>query len=293
MDHLPHDLSSKLSLVSASDPEAQSSLVALDEALRSFYNRQNSAEYYTMAEHQNQDWTGKAYHQSLLGLVEPGMEVLEMGCGSAHAFVNMRSKKPRYTGVDWSESQIRDNRKRFGAEAEFFAGSIYQMPLETERYDLVFSLYVLEHTVWPHLFLQEAFRLTKPGGLLAILCPQFRPAGRIPSLRFGNAIAPLRAKIHQGSWFDAAVHLWNRNIRFPAFIRHRFPRQSVPFLINLNPTCLSGPYYADNDAVYFVDRKEVVDTLAGMGAADVTDSLAAPAPQNSNVCFIIAKKQAK
>ncbi len=281
-------------LVSATDPQAGPALHTLNGQLAAYYNCAAIGEYHQIAETVNKVWSRPSYHMLVRELVRPGMTVLDMGCGSGHAFANLKDRGARYTGIDWSRARVAENAKVYGTGPSFLAGSLYNTKLATNSYDVCFSLYVLEHLVWPHLFLREMVRLTRPGGWLMVLCPDFRSLGRIPSLRYGKVVAPLRDKMRRGLLIDGAQHLFLRTVYYPRVIRRRYPRERFPFLINLEPSCLGGAYYADNDAVYFVDREEVSAELARLGAEDRTARLCAeygfPWPVPRGLTLVMARK---
>ncbi len=275
-----------LHLVSALDPEAQDALIELNKRLAGFYNAQEAKSYFDRAESDNESWDGKPYHEAIRSAMKPGMEVLELGCGSGHAVSNIQDREVKYTGVDWSQGQVERNRQRYGEAARFIDASLYEVPLPDGTFDLVFSTYVLEHLVWPHRFLDEALRLTKPGGQLIILCPEFRHEHRIPSLRYTSRVAPLKDKIRSGHVIDTLLHAWRRYGSFPATIRKHYPRRRFPFLINLEPSCLEGPYYPDNDAVYFVDQDEVRAYLHSRGARVTSEEILPGRVKDADTCFI-------
>jgi ubiquinone/menaquinone biosynthesis C-methylase UbiE len=275
---------------SATDPGAGDNLQGLNQQLAAFYAGEQMRAYYALAHSRNVDWKQKRYHRLIRPECRPGMEVLDLGCGSAHGYVNLQDAGIRYLGVDWSEEQIERNRGDLAPAAEFRASSLYDTGLESDRFDLVFSLFTLEHLVFPHRFLREAMRLTKPGAPLIILCPNFRPFGRIPSLDYGGAIAPLKDKLRHGRMRESAYHLFLRTVYYPVLIRRKFPRSRYPFLINLAPSCLRGTYYPDNDAVYFVDRDEVRDELLALGSEDITPKLVRGKDDRS-VCFVAVRKR--
>jgi SAM-dependent methyltransferase len=287
-------LTARQRLLSATDPAATAALQALNGRLAAYYHRPAIHAYHRMANDANQVWSRPNYQRLIAELAEPGMSVIDMGCGSGHAFRNLQERGVRYLGIDWSAAQMDENARAFGTGPLFVARSLYDTGLPPSGCDLCFSLYVLEHLVWPHLLLREMVRLTRPGGLMAILCPAFRPRGRIPSLRYGKVVAPLKEKLRRGLWVDAARHLYLRTVHYPWAIRRQYPRERFPFLINPEPSCLEGAYYADNDAVYLVDREEVSDELARQGAADCTAALcrqhdfAWPAPRG--LALVIARK---
>lgn len=264
-------------LVSSTDIEVQPALQRLDTELETFYNRADIREYYAFAHGQNRVWNNDSPHALLWELCKPGDRVLDVGCGSAHAADNLKRCNVRYVGLDWSQEQIEANRLRLGPDCLFSSGSLYDFPYGDAEFDLVFSLYVLEHAVWPDKLLAEMRRVTRPGGMVFILCPEFRRFGRLPSFRYGFSVAPIKEKIRSGRWLDALVHLLLRTFYYPLKLK----RLNRPFLINLVPTCLAGPYYTDNDAVYLACRKEVLTDMIAHGFQDVTADYAAT-PQSLN-----------
>jgi ubiquinone/menaquinone biosynthesis C-methylase UbiE len=279
-----------LKMVSATDPAAQTQLERLNKELGAYYNRPEIAEYYQRAHCGNLRWQPGSSHWLVRQLVRENMRVLDLGCGSGHAFENLSDLKPLYTGVDWSADQLRRNAERC-AEAQFVSAPIYATGLTDSTFDLSFSFYVIEHLVWPDRFLREMVRVTKPGGTVIIECPLFRPFGRIPSLRFGRRILPLSQKLRRGMLFDASLHLFCRNLYYPIVMSRRFPRREFPFLINLEPSCLSGSYYPDNDAVYVVDRLEILEEFRRLGAVDITSEVVAGAHSvAANTCFVAVRK---
>jgi len=220
------------------------------------------------------------------------MAVLDMGCGSAHSFPNLRECGVAFTGIDVSQVQIDRNMLRYGEEATFYAHSLYSSQLESESFDLVFSTYVIEHLVWPHKFLREVARLVRPNGMVVILCPHFRVNSRIPSLEYGTEPRSLRERMSKLEAYGSLRHLWLRNFYYPRIIRAEYPRSEYPFLINLRPSCFRGTYYIDNDAVYFTDRREMVTELARVGVVDVTARTTqnlriTPKPES---CMIVGRK---
>jgi len=285
----------RTSLVSGSDPSVQPRLRELDECMRSAYNDCTGMKrYYEVAEAVNAHWHPGSYHGVIRSLASQGMSVLDLGCGSGHAWENLRETGVRYTGIDWSKAQIEENRTRFRGQAvDFLAASLYEVPMATGFFDLVISLYVLEHVVWPRQILAEMGRLTKPGGMMAILCPHYRRMARMPSLPHGGP-GSLRDKLRRGDLGAAAKHVWMRWY-WPHTIRSRYPNQEVPWLINMTPTFLQEEWSVDNDAVYFVDRPECVSELKRNGANDITEEVLARFPEklrrDKRVCFIVAEKE--
>jgi SAM-dependent methyltransferase len=278
-----------LRLSSATDVGALSDLQLLSCRLASYYQAPEMDGYFRLAHSINADWSQNRFHRQIMRLCTPGMSIVDLGCGSAHAYDNLGGLGIHYVGVDWSGEQIERNRARFGEKAAFVTASLYDTGLEGGQFDLVMSLFTLEHLVFPHLFLHEAVRLARPGGLIVILCPSFRPYGRIPSLDFGGEVAPLRKKLAGGHARDALRHFFLRNLYYPWVLKRRYPRDRYPFLINLEPSCLRGVYYPDNDAVYFVDRDEVIRELSQLGAGPDPE-IGDQQSKRGSTCLVVVRR---
>jgi ubiquinone/menaquinone biosynthesis C-methylase UbiE len=269
----------------------------LSTALQTFYNSDVARSYFGLAEEANADEAAYSFHRRIIDAMSAGDAVVDLGCGSAHMMKEIGPSRVTYTGVDWSAQQVRSNEERYaGYQAVFRAASLYSTGLPSASFDVVFSTYVIEHLVWPHLFLREMMRLLRTGGTGVVLAPEFRTFGRIPSLDYGAPIAPLKEKIARRQIRSVARHAWRRYVVFPRAIRNHFPRQRFPFLINCAPTCLSGRYYSDNDAVYFVDSREIREELTRLGAVDITSELMTPPPRrldrerSVDTCFVAVRK---
>jgi ubiquinone/menaquinone biosynthesis C-methylase UbiE len=295
MANSPVDGAEYVALASAKDESSQGALQQLSKLMERFYNSESSASYFACAERVNEDWDALEYHQLIREQIAPGMSVLDLGCGSAHAFHNIRARGVSYAGVDWSARQIEENRRRFaGTDAEFVAASLYHTGLPDEGFDCVFSTYVIEHLVWPHQFLSEMIRLLRPGGTAIVLGPEFRRFGRMPSLYYGRPIAPLKEKLRRAQIRSATRHAWMRYHSYPRLLNTRYPADAFPFLINLRPTCLMGKYFPDNDAVYCVDTNEVNRELRELGAEDITSDVLGPKGptrrSRAQTCFVAVRK---
>ncbi len=263
-----------------------------------FYNEEcGRRNYYEKAQTLNEVWNPGTYHWVLRSMMSPGLTVLDLGCGSGHAYDNLRECGVKYTGVDCSEPQIKNNQTekvtaRGARDATFLASSLYDVDLPEASFDVVFSLYVLEHLVWPQKFLREMVRLTRPGGMIVIVCPSFRSAGRMPSLPHGGP-GSLKEKLRRADFGGALQHIFFR-MYWPQMTSRRFPSDRHPWLINLTPACLNERWATDNDAVYMVDRAECIEELKRLGADDVTEYILSNAGErpgeNGGTCFIAARK---
>ncbi len=258
-----------VALCSAVDSEAQDFLEDLNAALYKFYNSDFGAKYFERAESTGGNWTPKfRAHLHLKSVISYGSRVIDLGCGTAHPWRNLADSGICYTGVDWSESQIGVNRIQM-PEHTFLASSLYEVPLPDGAFDVAMSLYVIEHLVWPHKLLDEMWRLVKPGGIIAILCPPFRIRNTIKSFPYGLSPGPFMEKVKSGMLLDAVLHFIEHRITYPAYLRAHYPRGTDRhrFLINLKPVCLTHRvWFPDADAVYLADTAEITAYLVSKGS---------------------------
>jgi hypothetical protein len=123
---------------------------------------------------------------------------------------------------------------------------------------------VLEHCVFPNLFLDESVRVLRPGGVLGILCPDFLGTGRMSSQRSGFSAGTGREKLSGGQYWDALVTGYDNKIKIPLHtLSLRVEARKRPqFFINLAPTCFTDRFLPDVDAVYLTFADEIRSYLA-------------------------------
>ena len=186
--------------------------------------------------------------------------VLEVGCGDGRLFRRLTGLgfRGRYTGVEMSEELIAANRARH-PDAGWQAASSYRLPFPDASFDCCFSLYVLEHLVYPRRGLDEMARVLRGGGRLLLVFPDFVRGGQLPSQQVGLSVGgTARDKLARGELLDALVSLYDSRLRLPRLLA-RAPERWGPFPVNLRPLCLEpGVEIApDRDAVYIASKREV------------------------------------
>ena len=82
--------------------------------------------------------------EKLLGKIEDGSEVLELGCGGGSPATQALAARHRVLGVDISPRQIERARARV-PDATFQLADATELELEPESFDVVVSLYMLGH----------------------------------------------------------------------------------------------------------------------------------------------------
>lgn len=135
-----------------------------------------------------------------------GFDVLELGCGTAYWSAWLACRGARPVGLDQSPEQLESARlfqHEFGLEFPLIEASAESIPIEDEKFDLVFSEYGASEWCDPYLWVPEAARVLRPGGrliflksatLLALCLPQEGPAGE-------RLLRPLFS-LHRLEWSD-------------------------------------------------------------------------------------------
>ena len=228
----------------------------LDAAMAGYY-QQPPTSYYQMADQAADLYypAAQPFHCDLVGRVFPGATVLEAGCGTAHLCPQVERRGGAYTGQDHGERLLADNRRRFPNARFLPLGAPLAGP-----YDLVASLYTIEHIADPPAYLEFLWQQCRPGGLIGIICPEFIDSpGFAPSLYFGKTPRRLREKLKTFSGGDLAGHLLDWKIRAPRWKRRARAAAPGAFWINLRPSELHGATHGfDTDAVHMTRLQDLV-----------------------------------
>ena len=101
-----------------------------------------------------------------------GLDVVELGCGTAYVSAWLARRGARPVGVDVTPAQLATARRcqqEFGLEFPLVEASAEDVPLPDGSFDLAISEYGASIWCDPHLWLPEAHRLLRPGGRLWFL----------------------------------------------------------------------------------------------------------------------------
>jgi SAM-dependent methyltransferase len=102
-----------------------------------------------------------------------GMDVVELGCGTAYFSAWLAKRGARPVGVDVTPAQLetaRECQQEFGLEFPLIEASAEDMPLPDESFDLALSEFGASIWCEPERWVAEAARLLRPGGELVFLC---------------------------------------------------------------------------------------------------------------------------
>ena len=103
--------------------------------------------------------------------IQPGMKVLDVGCGTGNSAIPEAKKGAEVTGVDISPNLLEQARKRAEAEgvkARFQEGDAEKLEFPDASFDLVVSIYGAMFAPRPELVASEFKRVTKPAGRIVM-----------------------------------------------------------------------------------------------------------------------------
>ena len=101
-----------------------------------------------------------------------GLDVVELGCGTAYVSAWLARRGARPVGVDVTPAQLATARRcqgEFGLDFPLVEASAEDVPLPSGSFDLAVSEYGASIWCDPHLWIPEAHRLLRPGGRLWFL----------------------------------------------------------------------------------------------------------------------------
>lgn len=120
----------------------------------------------------------------------PQGRVLDVGCGLGELLQQIDVRHGAF-GLDTSPRSVEISRQR--SRAEVLLGVLEGAFVEERRFDAVVAHHVIEHVDEPLPFVQEVFRLLKPGGWFICGTPDFSSAA---ARRFGDRFRLLHDPTH-------------------------------------------------------------------------------------------------
>jgi SAM-dependent methyltransferase len=141
-----------------------------------------------------------AFAQQAAASLTPSSRVLDAGAGDC--FYQGFFSKVKYESADLCQVN-----KPYGQVT--YVCDLAHLPVETERYDLVYCTQTLEHIKNPGAVLKEFYRVLKPGGTLWLTAPLFYEEHEVPYDYFRFTQYGLREligsagfKVEQMEWLE-------------------------------------------------------------------------------------------
>ena len=135
----------------------------------------------------------------LLEYSHKGGSILDCGCGDGRIIEILWRKEANFRGFDISERAIKLAKKRLKSKknVDLKVGDIEKINFPDETFDMVYTTYTLEHLNKPEKVIEEMVRVTKKGGYLILISPNygspFHPSGS--SLPSGESLLSRAVKI--------------------------------------------------------------------------------------------------
>lgn len=254
----------RIQWLSALDKKNQTTLDELQKKMIAYYSK--NEKYYSDISFTENVWkdTNALPQQDILSECQNRKNILEIGCGEALILRTEKIEKEFYTGVDYSTDLINKNRAEYPTSNFLTITESNVLPFAEQTFDLVFSHFVIEHTVYPNIFLDECIRVLKPNGTLIIAAPNFMGQLGISSQKVGFSKGTGREKLKDGRYLDMIVTAFDSKIRIPVIaLGYKLSSLIKPrFFININPTCFIYNFSPDVDAVYLTYKKEIKTYLS-------------------------------
>jgi SAM-dependent methyltransferase len=120
------------------------------------------------------EWGVFERRESELGVLGDvnGLDVVELGCGTAYFSAWLAKRGARPVGVDPTPAQLataREMQREFGLEFPLIEAIAEDVPLPDTSFDLALSEYGASIWADPYRWIPEAARLLRPGGRLVFL----------------------------------------------------------------------------------------------------------------------------
>jgi SAM-dependent methyltransferase len=117
------------------------------------YDKRYERNPYAGVEHSLREFIGK----------QPGLRILEVGCGTGHWLGVLQAPARTLVGLDYSAGMLLKARTRL-PETILIRGNAEYLPVQARSVDRVFCINALHHFPDKPAFLAEARRLLRPGG---------------------------------------------------------------------------------------------------------------------------------
>jgi SAM-dependent methyltransferase len=187
------------------------------ELNRAYWREQNRNTYDATAE---ASWAETEISWGLYSVAErrlgvlgdvAGLDVIELGCGTAYFSASLARQGARPVGVDVTPEQLASARRcqqLFGLAFPLIEASAVQVPRPDASFDLALSEYGASLWCDPHRWVPEAARLLRPSGRLVFLTNSLLVTLCIPDAdgqRAGTQLLRPQAAVKRQQWPNGGV----------------------------------------------------------------------------------------
>jgi SAM-dependent methyltransferase len=150
--------------------------------------------------------------------VEPGMDVLDVACGTGNATLPAAKAGARVTGLDFAPGLLEIGRERAAdamVEIDFIEGDAQAMPFEDGTFDRVVSTFGHMFAPDHRRTADEMKRVLRPDGVIAVAC--WMPEGAIGRMfRVTADLLPPPPGPSPGLWGteDHVREMWGDDVEF-------------------------------------------------------------------------------
>lgn len=139
-------------------------------------------DYYKFAH--NSTWEDNHPVYQVLGeIARSAKSVLEVGCGDGSKLARLVGKNGDATGIDISSVAIKMAKKKY-RKLKFVRADAEKLPFKNSSFELVYSVYTLEHLREPDKVIEECIRVLRKDGKLVFVAPNYgSPNRRSPNSR--------------------------------------------------------------------------------------------------------------
>lgn len=135
-------------------------------------SKEFNEQYYDSADEFSEDIFENPGFVRIFEELKKHHSVLEVGCGSGIKLSQLTNATQEVHGCDINSYAVERAQKKF-PHINFFVQDSTRFACADASYDAVMTFFVLEHVQDSVAFVNELLRITKPGGVLAIMCPNY------------------------------------------------------------------------------------------------------------------------